>query len=65
MENKIFSDNNEKLLNDNEIDKIYQNGTMEKNPLFNNEYKRKNIFLIKIFNPKTNLYFNKFYKKVK
>ena len=38
---------------------------MEKKPLFNNEYKRKNIFLIKIFDPKTNLYFNKFYKKVK
>ena len=65
MENKILSDNNEKLLNDDELDKIYQSGTMEKNPLFIDESKRKNICLIKIFDPKTNLYFNKFYKKVK
>lgn len=61
MENNILSDPNEKLLKDN-VENIYQGGTMDKNPLLENESKRKNICLIKIFNPKTNLYFNKFYK---
>ena len=61
MENNILSDPNEKLLKDN-VENIYQGGTMDKNHLLENESKRKNICLIKIFDPKTNLYFNKFYK---
>lgn len=63
MEKNFLSDKNEKLLNGNELENIYQNGTMDKNPLLDNETERKNICLIKIFDPKTNLYFNKFYKK--
>jgi hypothetical protein len=63
MENNS-NDQNENLLDNNEIEKIFVEGTMKKIPLLENETKRKNIFLIKIFDPKTCLYYNKLYKKV-